>query len=69
MSLNDIAERLGFRGAQNVQWWLRNDPSFPKPVYASTRYRIWYWPDIARWAKRVGLAERRRPPHKRAAPT
>ncbi len=61
VSRSEIAERLGYRTPENVEWWIRNDASFPAPVYTAPRFRLWYWPDVERWASRGALDERRRP--------
>ena len=47
---HEIAERLGFPRIQRVHDWMRNDPSFPKPVARVTGIWIWYWPDVEEWA-------------------
>ncbi len=54
----EIAERLGFKRTQVVHYFLRSDDSFPPPVFSVTEAqggaRVWYWPDIKRWARRTG---------------
>lgn len=55
----EIAERFGFRHAQSVHHLRRTDPSFPSPVFGTdgvSSAMVWYWPDIARWARQSGRA-------------
>lgn len=55
----EIAERLGFKFAQSVHHLRRTDATFPDPVYGTDGVRsamVWYWPDLARWARSVGRA-------------
>lgn len=57
-----VAERLGFKGPQAIHYYLRSDPTFPKPLFeqpdAAHPFRLWYWPDIEAW----WAVRRRRPP-------
>lgn len=58
---SDIKERLGFPRVQDVHGWRKRDATFPEPVAqigGGTIYRImvWYWPEVAAWAKRKGIA-------------
>lgn len=54
----EIAARLGFKRTQVVHYFLRSDDSFPAPVFSITDTqggaRVWYWPDVERWARRTG---------------
>lgn len=58
----EIAERLGLLRAQAVHYLWRRDPTFPEPVYGATEgmggMRVWYWPDVRRWAVRTGRLSR-----------
>ncbi|MDP9402244.1 MAG: hypothetical protein M3P85_02695 [Actinomycetota bacterium] len=60
----DITRRLGLRRVQDVHYFQRSDPTFPKPVFRLGQSRggayVWYWPDVARWARRNGRLERAR---------
>lgn len=55
----EITERLAFRRVQDVHYLLRTDASFPRPVYPRGEpkgvAKVWYWPDVQRWARRAGL--------------
>lgn len=58
---SDIKERLGFPRVQDVHGWRKRDATFPEPVAqigGGSIYRImvWYWPEVAAWAKRKGIA-------------
>ena len=59
-----IASRLGWPRPQLVHYFVRTDESFPEPVWAASDgrggLRLWYWPEVDRWADRTG---------KRRAPT
>lgn len=50
----EIADRLGVSRAQMVYEWRRRHPDFPKPVLVLSIGNIWYWPDVASWAKATG---------------
>ena len=53
-----ITQRLHFKRVQMVHYFARADPAFPKPVFtpdAATGSRIWYWPDVVRWARGRGF--------------
>lgn len=53
----EIAARLGFRHAQSVHHLRRTDSTFPDTVFGedgTPSAMVWYWPDIARWARRKG---------------
>ncbi|MDP9389219.1 MAG: hypothetical protein M3Q48_15215 [Actinomycetota bacterium] len=54
----DITRRLGLRRVQDVHYFRRSDPSFPEPVFRLGQSRgggyVWYWPDVASWARRNG---------------
>ena len=54
----EIADRLGFKHPQHVHHYLRHDPKFPRPVAAiggpTLKTMVWAWPDVERWARRVG---------------
>ncbi len=60
-----IAERLGFKSSTLVHWWRTHDETFPDPLVRLTgNVMIWYWPDVAAWAKastRLGSKARRTP--------
>lgn len=56
----DIAERLGLVRNQDVHTWRRRDPTFPEPVAVlgggpQKGIFVWYWPDVAVWARKKGL--------------
>lgn len=60
---SDIKDRLDFARVQDVHGYRRRDASFPDPVVSiggGARYRIlvWYWPDVATWARRKGITPR-----------
>lgn len=57
---SDIAQRLGMPRTQDVHTMRRRDPAFPEPVRIlgagpSRGIHVWYWPDIAAWARRKGI--------------
>ena len=57
---SDIRERLGMARTQDVHTLRRRDPTFPEPVRilggGPTRgIHVWYWPDVATWARRKGV--------------
>ena len=57
---SDLAERLGYTRVQTVHSTRRRDPTFPEPVAfigggPQHRIMVWYWPDVAAWAKRKGI--------------
>ncbi len=58
---SDIAQRLGMPRTQDVHTFRRRDPAFPEPVRIlgagpSRGIHVWYWPDIAAWARKKGIA-------------
>lgn len=57
---SDIAQRLGMPRTQDVHTLRRRDPTFPEPVRIlgsgpSRGIHVWYWPDIAAWARKKGI--------------
>lgn len=57
---SDIRDRLGLVRVQDVHGYRRRDASFPEPVASiggGPKYGIlvWYWPDVAAWARRKGI--------------
>jgi hypothetical protein len=57
---SDIKERLGFTRVQDIHALRRRDPAFPEPVAfigggPQHRILVWYWPDVATWARRKGI--------------
>lgn len=54
----EITRRLGLKRIQQVHYFHRSDPMFPKPVFRIAEARggayVWYWPDIERWVKTRG---------------
>lgn len=60
----EITRRLGLRRVQDVHYFQRTDASFPKPVFRLGQSRgggyVWYWPDVAKWARRNGRLARER---------
>lgn len=58
----EIAARLGFKRIQVVHYFVRSDDTFPDPVFSVTDTqggaRVWYWPDVERWARRTGRLPR-----------
>lgn len=50
----EIAERLGLSRYQRVHELRQRDPAFPAPVVQLKRTMVFYWPDVARWAKSAG---------------
>lgn len=54
----DIANRLSLRSGEHVHFFLRSDPTFPKPIARiggpRLRTMLWLWPDVEEWAERVG---------------
>lgn len=50
----EIAERLGLSGYQRVHELRRRNPDFPQPIKQLRRTMLFYWPDVARWAKSTG---------------
>jgi hypothetical protein len=50
----EIADRLGLALAQTVHDWRRRYPDFPSPVAELKMGYVWYWGDVARWAKATG---------------
>ncbi len=69
---SDIAQRFGMPRTQDVHTLRRRDPAFPEPIRIlgsgpSRGIHVWYWPDIAAWAKKKGITPgpgttRNRPP-------
>ena len=63
VSLSEIAERLG-RTRESVRLLsagLRGPGGFPAPVsHLRDRFRLWRWSDVAAWAGKTTLDERRR---------
>ncbi len=51
---SQIAERLNVHGRQVVQNWIHRYPEFPQPVVQRTRAKLWYWPEVAAWARSTG---------------
>jgi hypothetical protein len=49
----EIAERLGLAQPQTVHSWRQRYPDFPSPVVTLKQALVWYWPDVARWARRT----------------
>lgn len=54
----EIADRLSVSRPQVVYTWRRRHPDFPQPVVSLSIGLVWYWPDVARWAKETGRAKR-----------
>ncbi len=58
-----IAERLGLKRVQVVHYFFRHDDSFPEPIFSLTESRggarVWYRPDVERWARRTGRLSKR----------
>lgn len=57
---SDIRERVGLPRTQDVHMLRRRDPTFPEPVAVigggpSYGIYVWYWPDVAAWARRKGI--------------
>lgn len=50
----EIAARLGVKRATVVHDWRYRHPEFPEPVARLSIGMVWYWPDVARWAKATG---------------
>lgn len=60
VAASDIAQRIGLPRAQDVHTRRRRDPTFPEPVAVigggpSYGILVWYWPDVATWARRHGF--------------
>ena len=58
VSAIQIAGRLGC-ARPTVYSWIETDPAFPLPVFTSAGptsrgVRLWYWPEVDRWAERTG---------------
>jgi predicted DNA-binding transcriptional regulator AlpA len=53
MTVSEIAALLGIT-RQGVDYIARTDASFPAPVVASPRLRVWERADIEKWAKQAG---------------
>jgi hypothetical protein len=50
----EIAQRLRLAQPQTVHSWRRRYSDFPKPVATLKQALVWYWPDVARWARQTG---------------
>ena len=50
----EIADRLGVSGPTVVHNWSFRYDDFPAPVVQRTRAKLWYWPEIAAWARSTG---------------
>ena len=54
----EIAARLGFPRPQLVHYFVGADETFPAPVWQGAPgrggLRLWYWPEVERWAARSG---------------
>lgn len=48
MLLNDIAEEYGVH-PNTLTVWQRN-PTFPKPIKTNGKFRVYYRPEIEKWA-------------------
>lgn len=60
MGASDIRERLRYRRTTDVHTYRRRDPTFPEPVAVigggpSYGILVWYWPEVAAWARRKGI--------------
>ncbi|MEY2464932.1 MAG: hypothetical protein QOH64_3070 [Acidimicrobiaceae bacterium] len=55
----EIARLLGVKRPQVVHDWMRRHPDFPAPVLELSRVRVWYWPEVERWAARTGRRPRK----------
>ena len=53
MTVSEIAALLGIT-RQGVDYITKTDASFPSPVVASPRLRVWERADIEKWAKQAG---------------
>lgn len=49
-----IATRLGLAYVQTVHNWIHRYPDFPGPVWTEGRFKLWLWPEVARWARETG---------------
>ena len=47
----EIAERLGVARSQTIHVWRARHADFPEPVAELRQAMIWYWPDVAEWAR------------------
>jgi predicted DNA-binding transcriptional regulator AlpA len=45
----EIARRFGVARQSVIHDWRRRHGDFPKPVYTSTRTRVWVWADVHAW--------------------
>lgn len=57
---SDISVRLGYPRVQDVHSLRRRDPTFPDPVAVlgtgpQKGIYVWYWPDVAAWARKKGI--------------
>lgn len=48
---SEIASRLQVARPQVVHEWQRRHADFPAPVVKLKRHHLWYWPEVAAWAK------------------
>lgn len=47
----EIAERLGLAWSESVGKWVQRYPDFPKPLATLKMGKVWYWPDVEKWAR------------------
>ncbi len=54
----DIAGRLGVRHSEQIHAFLRNDPTFPRPVAQiggpTLKTMVWDWTEVEVWARKIG---------------
>lgn len=50
----EIAKRLGVGKGSVVSDWRQRHADFPAPVARLAMGHVWYWPDVAAWARRSG---------------
>jgi transposase-like protein len=51
---SEIARRFGVQRHSVVHDWRRRHDDFPKPVFATTRTRLWLWPEVKAWGHSTG---------------
>jgi hypothetical protein len=54
VGVDEIADRLGLKRRQVVHNWRARHPDFPEPVAKLNGGFVWYWPDVAAWARETG---------------
>lgn len=50
----DIADRLGLARRQVVHNWHARHVGFPAPLLKLNGGQVWYWPEVAAWARETG---------------